>query len=573
MDFKNIFVVIFMLFCTLLPVQSRSIDESTARKIAGGLLSGIPAPVKTKGIISSATEPFYIFNSSKGGFVIISGDDSVEPVIGYSEQGEFVTKDMPDNIKWWLGMWADQIKANVSRGDVADDEIRAQWEALESGKQLATSSQSKLIETAKWDQGNPYNQLCPYNGVTGCVATATAIVMRYFKYPEKGSGTLSGYDYTIGTEARHVDGHSLGTKYDWDNMPLEYKGTETTAQKQAVAQLMYDIGVMVEMQYDSKGSAAYTEVVPSKLKQYMGYDKSSNEYYYVNYKTSEWQDLLKKHIDEVGPGIYSGSGAEGGHAFVVDGYDATGRFHVNFGWSGTNNGYYTVGAFRDFVNYQTFCAVLPDKGGKDYHYMSITSYNNSTGLTCDTKNFVPGVTFNGSCDWVYNQSYEDFKGEFAVARISRDGLIQEVVGRMSRSLQAGYMTKFNFQGSFTAIEIGDYMTLVTKMSDSDEWIPAQYDRTDSKLVGVIPLADEKSLEEETSLKYTLSSGIMLISTKKDATWTLKTELGADASSAASWSETTGTISIDTKQLTAGKYVLVLSKGTDTKTLNFTFGTK
>jgi len=574
---RHIVITLLSLFFVAFLAQARNIDQETAERYAKLLLSGplVKQAAQTKAPVSSAQDPYYIFNSSTGGFVIIAGDDSVEPVLGYCDKGSFETDNMPDNLRWWLGMWADQIKANVSRGDVADDEIRAQWEALENGGSLVKAGSSKLLTTANWGQGFPYNAFCPSFGsgqsITGCAATATAIIMRYFGYPEKGSGKLPGYSYSISGETRSISGYALGDKYDWSNMPLEYSGAESSVQQNAVARLMHDVGVMISMQYDAEGSAACANDIAPGLKKYMGYDKSSTIYYYEFFSHNDWISMMKKFIDDKVPFCYGGQSESGGHEFVVDGYDASSRFHINWGWNGQDNGYFTIGSFKDFNTGQDIVVCKPDEGGEDSHYLTLISEGGSKGLTCDTDTFTPGVTFKCHCEWLANFVGEDFSGKCALARISKTGEIKEVSTSVSISLPYGSMMKYTFQNiSFSAIEIGDYMTMVTKLDGSSNWIRSSYDHTNKNIVATIPLADAKSIEEASTIKYTVSTGILLVSTKEDATWTFKKESGADASGAATWDATKGHLTIDSNKLDAGNYVLVISKGIDSKTLKFTF---
>lgn len=607
-------ILILLIFPPMIS-QAETVDELTARKYAMQVLSGLPPQngVRVRSAASAAEpaltkvdypftafmrggtmkysvttlpEPFYVFNSSCGGFIIIAGDDSVEPIIGYSGEGSFVTANMPDNIRWWLGMWAEQIRLNFARNRKASVAVKERWDALESGEGMKTVGGFKKIRTALWGQGTPYNMYCPVVGggkaVTGCVATATAIVMRYFKYPEKGVGTLP--DYKSESKDGNVDipAHELTTVYDWGNMPLEYKGTETSTQKEAVARLMYDLGVMLQMSYGYSGSGAYSSFIAPGLKRYMGYDKSSNIYNYRDYTLDAWLALLKKNIDEVGPLCYGGSGDRGGHEFVVDGYDVAGNFSINWGWEGIDNGYFAINEFQDFTENQDVTVFKPESGGKDSRYLTIYPYSGSVGLECDTDTFMPGEPFKVRCYLLANLLNEPFNGYIGFGRISREGKVMEVkvVEDYEGEEDEQEIDPWNGIGvsdeiSFSSIAIGDYMTMVTRAVDSDEWIPAAYDHYDSNLVGAIPLADATSIEEESSIKYTVSSGILLVSTKKDVIWTFRTALGEDASSAAEWSvvEGRGILTIATSGLDAGGYVLELVKGIDSKTIEFKVGTE
>ena len=208
----------------------------------------------------------------------------------------------------------------------------------------------KVLETALWDQSDPYNRLCPeVNGalsLTGCTATALAIVMRYHKWPVRGTGTLPGY--TTVSYGAWVDEVELGHAYDWDNMPLRYHddqwqplfdGTEA----EAVAVLMRDCGVLMKSDFTAEGTGAYTNDILVPLVENMGYSSSLQYVFKERYEPEAWTDLMKSEIDGGRPILYGGYTTDwAGHSFVLDGYDSEGFFSVNWGWGGMSNGYFDI---------------------------------------------------------------------------------------------------------------------------------------------------------------------------------------------------------------------------------------
>ncbi len=211
---------------------------------------------QTKGPADAPT--FYVFDNASGpGFVIVAGDDLAKPVLGYSFENEFVVEGMPENVKAWMHGLEEAV--TLARNNPS---------AFNVPTSSAVGNVVLKHETAKWNQSAPYNNLCPFDGgsrsVTGCVATAVAIVMRYHKWPESGEGTIPAY--TTSSKGISVSAIELGYEYDWDNMPLIYSQFGyTDAQAQAVARLMADCGAMLTMDYSADASGTACELIPGAL--------------------------------------------------------------------------------------------------------------------------------------------------------------------------------------------------------------------------------------------------------------------------------------------------------------------
>lgn len=305
--------------------------------------------------------PFYIFSAENQGYVIVAGDDRITPILGYADEGTFNPNNMPPNMQKWLEGYKVDIRYTIENNIPASPEVQARWQILKSGEgiksQNLASSVAPLIAT-KWDQSPYYNELCPYDNsqdeatVTGCVATAMAQVMKYWNYPEKGSGFHSYNHSAYGTLSANFG----STTYDWANMPTQLTETSSTVQKNAVATLMYHCGVSVEMNYNvasEGGSGAMTICsgysdcdvsAEDALKTYFGYKNTLQGVHNSDYTSTDWINLLKTELNAGRPIIYAGRGNEGGHCFIADGYDNNGYFHFNWGWSGENNGYYVLSA-------------------------------------------------------------------------------------------------------------------------------------------------------------------------------------------------------------------------------------
>lgn len=327
---------------------ARNISESEALKQASEFFGNVP--VSNLEIVwtgsSSSTPSFYAINNSKGGFVLISGTDNINPVLGYAYDRKFTVDNMPAHVASWFGGMEKSIKEIEKKNIRINEADRGMFNM--AGPRTKGFNSAKLMTTAEWNQGSPYNDDCNLGGgllgVTGCVATAMAITLRYHQHPAKGTGTLASYTTPAGYK---ISGYSLEShKYDWNSMPLKDSDVKngTAAQKAQIAQLMHDCGVMVKMQYTPSSSGAFSQDILPALVEHMGYDKSSRFAPREAFSTSEWINLLKSSISNDCPVIYGSQSSigGGGHQFVLDGFDDKGNFHVNWGWGGSDNGYFTV---------------------------------------------------------------------------------------------------------------------------------------------------------------------------------------------------------------------------------------
>jgi len=360
---KKLFVILALLLSLTWVAQAEKVTRERAEEMAltffrSAQSAGIsPASVPSfKMVMSSSAvsdalsseEPaFYVFNNTSGpGFIIISADDAVKPVLGYSFENNFPEgRTLPPNLSAWLEGTAKGIIAVRKSGTEPAAVAREAWKSAGPGTPV------KELETAEWNQDDPYNRLCPeiYGmlSVTGCVATSLAIVMRYHEWPERGTGTLPGY--RTASFGQWVDGIELGHAYDWDNMPLQYYNERgvpvfNDTEAEAVAVLMRDCGVLMKSDYTWYGTGAMTDDILEPLVENMGYDPSLQYIFKNRYGHDEWVSLMKNEIDNDRPIIYGGYAADGsgGHSFVLDGYDSEDFFSVNWGWGGSSDGYFDI---------------------------------------------------------------------------------------------------------------------------------------------------------------------------------------------------------------------------------------
>lgn len=287
------------------------------------------------------TSAYYIFNIGREkGFVVMSADDRTYPVLGYTQQGAFGTREMPEGLRDLLNYYQQELK----------------W--LNQYSMAKTSSQTKVIDNkpaieplmeSKWNQTTPYNDLCPMDGtersVTGCVATAITQIMYYHKCPQ---GVIEHPVEAYTTKTTQTKSTQLQPiQFDWNNMHPVYQGNERAEDKKAVAQLLQYVGQAVQMDYTKNSSSAYSINVPQALKKYFGYSKSTKFVKRSNFGYNEWNEMIYNELKNKRPVYYSASNEyNGGHAFVCDGYQKGDYFHINWGWGGMANGFYRLSILR-----------------------------------------------------------------------------------------------------------------------------------------------------------------------------------------------------------------------------------
>lgn len=300
----------------------------------------------------SGNAVLYVFNVDYKGFVIVSAEDRVSPILGYSFEGNFDAENISPNAEYLLSDY--QWTINHVRTNKLDtgDEVRAQWEMVESTGRITAEKDLNVVEpllTTTWNQDEYYNDLCPEdpegpNGhvYAGCVATAMAQVINYWEYPAMGNGSYSYTPSGYPTQTANFG----ETFYDYSLMPDYIDANSSEEEIFHIAQLMWHCGVAVDMMYGNDGSGAYSYDVPEALINYYLYDNSITCEF--RYGSSNWDNMLRSNLDEGMPIYYSGSDSNGGggHAFVCDGYDDNNMFHFNLGWSGLDNGYYPSNAIN-----------------------------------------------------------------------------------------------------------------------------------------------------------------------------------------------------------------------------------
>ena len=356
MKFK---AILFSLLCmAMTALYAAPVSPSVAMQVASNFYAvnaGKSGSVSLTDVTSqSGFQEFYIFVHPMGkGYVIVAADDCVQPIIGYSLSTSFVFP-LPAHVQAQLQGYEEEIAYYKSAGIRATSEIIDLWESMQNGSYTPrnTTSVSPMLTTT-WNQSPYYNNLCPdsagVHAVTGCAATATAQVMKFWNWPVTGTGSHTYTDDNFGTLTANFG----ATTYQWSLMPNALNSSSTTAQINAVATLMFHVGVAIEMDYGIHSSGAYTNSYgysdlacsENALKDYFGYKSTIHSVYKNNTTDAVWISVLTSELDAGRPVIEAGHGG-GGHAFVCDGYDNNGLFHINWGWGSAYDGYFAHNALN-----------------------------------------------------------------------------------------------------------------------------------------------------------------------------------------------------------------------------------
>ena len=377
-------IILLLLLLGNLAISASPVDPKTARTVAENFLRATSKQQVDELTDITAQTPwheFYIFSidgiqkggESQQGFIIVAADNCVIPILAYSHTNRFETKDMPSNLRSWLQSYEEQIawwrEQTSGKGGLPASDPNAplqDWNLLLSNEpgSIAIPKSGNVVGpllTTEWDQNQYYNALCPNDNHgpgghawAGCVATATAQIMKKWNFPTTGYGSHRYHHDTYGDSPLVDFGN---TTYNWNKMPTKLTAANGgTDSAEAVAMLMSHIGVAVEMNYGSDGSSAFSPnyfdinqpSAENALRSYFKYNSTLHSVWYCDYSDNEWKTMLRNELDNERPILYRGhDNDQGNHAFVCDGYDnETGVFNFNWGWSGDANGFYTIGSLN-----------------------------------------------------------------------------------------------------------------------------------------------------------------------------------------------------------------------------------
>jgi hypothetical protein len=442
------------------------------------------------GAVTTSDPGYYIFNATNdNSFVVVSGESTMRPVLAYSLEGQFDVNNVPDGLQYWLNIYADQAKL-VKEGKAT---------AVKYSPKVEAAATQKVLSTALWSQESPYNNQCPrmswyktsdsisYRSstarcVTGCVATAMAIVMKYHKWPDRGVGSntyttkhpVSSNTWYNSTTTNYYITQSLDFTnkgyYDWNNM-LDSYSSYSSVQGSAVAELMHCCGVAINMDYwDSSNAESIDQVKAMRNNfRYSRYaheiDRTTFKSWNTNgtytsdliYPDAEWKKALAAEIDAGRPMLYTGlssnSSIEEGHSFVCDGYDSDGLFHFNFGWGSSS-----YNCFCDIDNIQPNnssyqfnylqCAIVGLEPDKTSDYLTYddplhfrTDKTKTSCLTLSSGSILQGTNFTVNASFVGNgQVNRLFNGTIKCGLYSADGKLKGIISD-AYDYKQGYISR------------------------------------------------------------------------------------------------------------------------------------
>lgn len=531
--------------------QAKEIALRQAAQLGISMDETSSAKAKSKRVksVSGEVPAYYVFPNGEGkGFTVVSGDDRLPEVVGYSDKGTYDEENLPSNYVGFMKAYEEMV-GQLDNGDSRASASIAEAKALRSsGYQQPTVA--PLLRSIQWNQMTPYNNMCPkYNGsdrsVTGCVATAMAQVMMYYQYPKSLQADIPAYvtkKYGIA-----IGRINKGEIYDWANMLPKYASYEplnyTDAQATAVAKLMYHCGAACEMDY---GPSSGANVTPAILSTYFGYDSDlMQDLNRDAFTLAEWSQIMDKELSVKRPILYSGRSSDGGHEFICDGTDGYGLYHINWGWGGYQDGYFDVtilnpdkggaGSGSAPDGYNQYCSMIvgiaPDNGKVDEPLVDVAPVvmigngNSSLGFQMSTRNKVTdtfGVITN---NLLSNQSAKDFTGYFAYGIQQADGTYKPLSNSRSISIKHPKADGSTYRQSIRLLQF-DYAFPVGKTTlyglystDNKKWekcayvymVPFVVEATERTISVATPLSadivaqDELLSEQDNTLMLTVSN--------------------------------------------------------------------
>ncbi len=406
-----------------------------------------------------------VIGYDNGACAIIANDDQFDAVLGYTDKP--LTGDPAPGFLWWLETMNASLEQQMSEGVTV--------KASE-----ATHKYTKVdpLLTTTWNQGTPYNNLCPeYTSgkvtaryVTGCVATAMAQVMAYHKWPVTGNKSIS-YTYTdnVTGEIRRLTANPGKTTYDYANMLDDYASNNyNDDQATAVATLMYHCGLSVKMEYTVDGSGSMVYDACRAVRRYFRYQDYTPYYYRSVMSTTEWMNLIYRELDDACPVLYAGV-SSGGHCFVFDGYNEKGQVHVNWGWGGSGDGFFTVSSLNGYSSQQQMVLMrTTDDTRIKYDYRSL--FGAMSSMTMAYRN--DHVNATGT---IYNMDPDAFTGDLGLMACNLS--TGEVTALGTESLSSIVLfdgLNADIDGPTEGLADGEYRVyFATKSSKETDWQPVR----------------------------------------------------------------------------------------------------
>ncbi|MDE7455556.1 MAG: C10 family peptidase [Prevotella sp.] len=523
---RKLITFFILLWAVVLHAQQITPDEAAA--IASEFLSSSSPQLTTAkrvGVrrakaksddVDNLPRPYYVFNSDDNqGFVIVAGSHGLGPILGYSDNGIFDFCNVPVQLQTMLNSVEAETTLNYMK------------ERRTISKRTNRSLEGRILETALWGQSEPYNCMLPKMGedrpVTGCTATAMSIIMKYHGYPEKGNRFLLCHDWET---QKDYNLNLAETTFDWSNMLQSYSDENYSQQNaESVGILMKCAGFTIGSYYNINETGASVLNVSSALQRYFRYSSDIHEEARAGFGDEMWLSTIREEIDQNRPVLYYGSG-NGAHAFVIDGYDAEGAVHINWGWDGVANGYFFLDALTpgnyDFSHDQG--AIINIHPGEDADLLWSDCFladsrifpqlYSQEDFFTSVENIIPHELFDVSTPTITFPA--GFKGQIGLALVDSNNKIKEIV-HSGRNIENFFQDIVAVKGSFigcaiksSSIEFGDRLQLVTLDDGDKDW------RMIKQRNNLKPNCDcDKLYAEFTNITWTIAPQLELIIGNED----------------------------------------------------------
>lgn len=492
---KTKILVLFLALCSM-NSWANPIPKSAALQNARSFLSS----KKTTGMLKAAStkdrelsevaiaDGFYAFNiADNGGYVIASASDKTQAILGYSDYGSLDPDNMPEPLRDWLS------SLNHIIGLIESNTAQEKNITKHNVPETETKTAIEPMVQSKWNQGDPYNLSTPSyvsNGVTyshsatGCVATAMAQIMYYWKWPQAATTTIPSYTYNWSGNSRTMP-ELPAVVFQWDKMTDTYSSSSTTEAKNAVAELMLYVGCAVKMGYGASSGAGVTNTLGA-FKNYFDYNPDLYYAYQTNYTYEEWENLFYNELSAGRPLLMNADNYErtGGHEFVCDGYK-DGLYHMNWGWGGWDDGYFVltvmapdsqgIGGSSDANGYSMGQGIVvnvhPNDGTVDKETVRL-SISDMTCYSSSVKRSSDGTFSSSIVSTLHNTLLHSYDIAHAYRLFDADGNI--VLDEISADT-ANYQPNSNYRKTATftiPASVADgtyYLKGISRQKDSTEW--------------------------------------------------------------------------------------------------------
>lgn len=406
---KKIAMFFTLCLCAIMGLQAHQIDSTTALMVARHFYANLDRmqPQIPNAVIVYKSEftqvenvggravakqipGFYVANFGNEGFVIVAADDRVDPILAFSTEGAFVTENMPAHIQFFLNGYISEIQQVVNENFIENTDTKSKWTALIEGTAGAwkdgTVVVGPLLGNNQWNQTKYYNDKCPadatgnaaYGGhaAVGCGAIVMGQVMRYWRYPETGIGSHSYNHPSYGT----LSANFANTHYNFSAMSDKLVTTfHPDSCVDAISTLLYHCGVAVNMYYGAAASTANSNYIVSAMSTYFGYPNTVQYVERGSISATNWLNHIKEELDERAPFMYGGSGNYGGHVWTCDGYRDDDYLHFNWGWGGTQNGYFAITSCSSY-GFNSNHAVIVGIRGPELPDVSVTEQETNSNI-------------------------------------------------------------------------------------------------------------------------------------------------------------------------------------------------